>query len=135
MRSETQRISVEDFRAPTSKAPSTRCGYTILCLTAANIASLAAVTPTVATAAAASPSTVTGTTTALSVLGSDASGAANLTYTWAATSVPAGATAPTFSANGSNAAKNTVTTLSKAGSYTFTVTMVNGPRADDDQQC
>ena len=38
--------------------------------------------PTVATAAAASPSTVTGTTTALSVLGADDGGEANLKYTW-----------------------------------------------------
>ena len=48
-----------------------------------------------------------GTTTALSVLGADDGGEANLTYTWAATTLPGGGHAPTFSANGTNAAKNT----------------------------
>jgi hypothetical protein len=78
--------------------------------------------PTVATAASASPNTVTGTTTALSVLGADDGGEANLIYTWAATTVPGGAT-PSFSANGTNAAKNSTVTFNKAGSYTFQVTI------------
>jgi hypothetical protein len=84
-----------------------------------------AVAPTVATAASASPSPVTGTTTALSVLGADSGGESNLTYTWAATSVPSGASAPTFSANGTNAAKNATATFSKAGAYTFQATIKN----------
>ena len=67
--------------------------------------------PTVATAASASPSTVSGKTTALSVLGADDGGESNLTYSWAATSIPAGAPAPAFGVNSSNAAKNTVATL------------------------
>ena len=46
--------------------------------------------PTVATAAAATPATVTGTTTALSVLGADDAGESNLTYTWATTRHAAG---------------------------------------------
>ncbi|OAI50291.1 hypothetical protein AYO44_05755 [Planctomycetaceae bacterium SCGC AG-212-F19] len=78
--------------------------------------------PTVATAAAASPGTVAGSTTNLTVLGADDGGEANLTYTWAATSVPSGAT-PVFSANGTNAAKNASVTFNKAGSYTFQVSM------------
>jgi len=83
--------------------------------------------PTVATAASASPSTVTGTTSALSVLGadSDGGGEASLTYTWSATTLPSGASAPTYSANGTNAAKNTTATFSKAGSYTLAVTITD----------
>ncbi len=81
--------------------------------------------PTVATPAAASPSPVTGTTTALSVLGADDAGEANLTYSWAATTLPAGAAAPTYSVNGTNASKNTTATFTKAGTYGFTVTITD----------
>jgi hypothetical protein len=80
--------------------------------------------PTVATPAAANPSPVTGKTTALSVLGADDGGEANLTYTWAVTSEPTGAS-PTFSANGTNAAKNTTVTFNRAGGYTFQVTITD----------
>ncbi len=77
--------------------------------------------PTVATAAAATPSPVTGTTTALSVLGADNGGEANLTYSWATTGTPP---APvTFSANNSYAAKNSTATFAKAGSYAFQCTI------------
>ena len=77
-------------------------------------------------AAAATPSTVTGTTTALSVLGADIDpDEGNLTYTWAATTLPSGAAAPTFIANGTNAAKNTTATFSAAGTYVFTVTIAD----------
>ena len=79
--------------------------------------------PTVQTAAAANPRTVAGTTTSLAVLGADDGGESNLTYTWAVTSLPNGATAPTFSVNGTSAAKKSTATLSKAGAYTFTVTI------------
>jgi hypothetical protein len=95
-------------------------------LTAANVASIATVKPTVATAAAASPSPVTGTTTALSVLGADYAGEAGLTYAWAATTVPSGAAAPTFSVNGTNGSKVTTATFTKAGVYTFVVTIADG---------
>jgi hypothetical protein len=81
--------------------------------------------PTVATPASATPSPVTGTNTNLSVLGADDAGEANLKYTWAATTLPSGAKAPTFSANGTNAAKNTTATFSKAGKYTFKVTIAD----------
>jgi hypothetical protein len=75
--------------------------------------------PTVATAASATPSTVSGTTTALSVLGADDGGEAGLTYTWSST----GPASVTFSANGTNAAKATNVTFTRAGTYTFTVTL------------
>ena len=77
--------------------------------------------PTVATTAAATPSTVTGKTTALSVLGADDGGEANLTYSWATNGTPPAAV--TFSANGSNASKNTTATFAKAGTYAFQVTI------------
>ena len=75
--------------------------------------------------AAASPSTVTGTTTALSVTGVVPTGDASPTYTWAATAVPNGATAPTFSANGTTTSRTTTATFSAAGTYTFTVTVAD----------
>jgi hypothetical protein len=82
--------------------------------------------PTVATPATASPDAVAGTTTALSVLGADPSYAESaLSYTWATITAPAGATAPTFSANGSNAAKQTTVTFHQAGTYTFGVTIAD----------
>jgi PKD repeat protein len=77
--------------------------------------------PTVATAAKAAPSPATGATTVLSVLGTDDGGEANLTYTWATTGTPPAAVA--FSPNGTNAAKNTTATFTKAGSYSFQVTI------------
>jgi hypothetical protein len=80
--------------------------------------------PTVATPATASPSTVTGKTTALSVLGADDGGEANLTYTWTMVSGPTGAN-PTFSANGTNAAKHTTVTFNRAGGYVFQVTIAD----------
>ena len=81
--------------------------------------------PQVAQAAAAATNPVTGTSVALSTVGSDTNGENYLIYTWAASSVPSGATAPTFSVNGTNAAKNTTATFSAAGSYTFQVTITN----------
>ena len=80
-------------------------------------------TPTVATPASATPGAVTGKTTNLSVLGADDGGAAALTYTWAVTSKPSSAATPIFSANGTNAARNSTATFSQAGSYTFRVTI------------
>ena len=76
--------------------------------------------PTVATAAHAGAGTVTGTSTTLAVLGADVAGASNLSYTWSATTLPAGAAAPTFSVNGTNAAQNTSVTFAAAGTYVFT---------------
>jgi hypothetical protein len=81
--------------------------------------------PTVATPASATPSPVTGTTTSLSVLGADDTGEANLAYTWSGTSQPAGATIPSFSVNGTNAAKNSTATFYQAGNYTFLATITD----------
>ncbi len=81
--------------------------------------------PTVASPAQASPAEVTGSTTTLSVLGADDSGEANLTYTWAVTSKPAGAANPVFAINGTNAAKNVEVTFSAVGSYVFQVTIAD----------
>ena len=50
-------------------------------------------------------------------------GESSLTYSWTATAVPSGATRPAFSANGTNAAQNSTATFSKAGNYTFQVTI------------
>jgi fibronectin type 3 domain-containing protein len=57
----------------------------------------------------------------LAALGSDDAGEANLTYTWSATVLPAGAASPTFDANGTNAAKDTTATFVTPGDYTVQV--------------
>jgi hypothetical protein len=69
--------------------------------------------PTVVNAALATPNPVAGTNTALSVLGADDEGEAALKYTWSAT----GPAPVTFSANGTNGAKNSTANFTKAGSY------------------
>jgi len=79
--------------------------------------------PTVAVDAAANPSNVIGTTTNLTVLGADQAGESNLNYTWSTTGTPPASVS--FSANGTNAAKNTIATFSEAGTYSFTVTITN----------
>lgn len=78
--------------------------------------------PTVVTAAAATPAPVVGgTSTQLSVLGDDDGGEAALTYTWAASSgYPV-----TFSASGTNGAKNATATFTGAGTYTLEVTITD----------
>jgi hypothetical protein len=79
--------------------------------------------PTVATAASASPSPVVATSANLSVNGADDGGQAALTYTWSTTGTPP---APvTFSANGTNAAKNTTATFSRAGNYNLRATIAD----------
>lgn len=78
------------------------------------------VAPTVV-AAAATPATVTGSTTSLSVLGADDHGEPNLDYQWTAQ----GPAAVTFSENGTNAAKSSVASFTKAGSYTLTATITD----------
>ncbi len=77
--------------------------------------------PTVSSPAAASSNPATGTTTSLSVLSDDDGGEAALTYTWATTGTPPAAVS--FSANSSNAAKNTVAMFTTAGNYGFQVTI------------
>ncbi len=65
----------------------------------------------------------TSTTANLSVLATDSSGAASLTYSWATVGTPPAGV--TFSSNGTNAAQNTTATFSKAGSYVFQVTVTD----------
>ncbi len=77
--------------------------------------------PTVATAAAANPTPVTGTSTNLAVMGADQGGESVLTYTWSVM----GPAAVIFSANGTNAAKSTIATFTKMGTYNFLVTITN----------
>jgi len=76
--------------------------------------------PTVV-AATATPGTVTGSTAILSVLGADDHGEPNLRYGWTAQ----GPAAVTFSENGTNTAKSSVATFSRAGSYTLTATITD----------
>lgn len=77
--------------------------------------------PTIAQPASATLTTVTGKNTTLSVLGADDGGAPNLTYTW--TDTTANGAAPSFSINGTNAARITIVTFTKAGTYIFTATI------------
>ncbi|MGD0655260.1 MAG: hypothetical protein ABSA16_13015 [Thermoguttaceae bacterium] len=83
--------------------------------------------PTVSTAAKASPSTVTGTTSTLSVVGTDDGGESNLKYTWATTGTPPAPVTFTVngSVNGTNAAKNATATFTKSGTYYFQVTIMD----------
>jgi len=81
--------------------------------------------PTVANPAQSGASNVTGTSTTLSVLGASDLGESGLTYSWAMTGGPQGAT-PQFTGNATNAAKNTAVTFNEAGNYTFTVTISDG---------
>jgi hypothetical protein len=78
------------------------------------------VTPAAATVAAA------GTSITLTALGSDPAGANTLTYTWAATTVPAGVSTPTYdSNNGTNAGTTEIATVYGIGAYTFQVTITD----------
>ena len=81
--------------------------------------------PTLSAVAVATPSTVTTRTTSLSVLGHDDHGEANLRYNWSAPQVPAGASAPQFSAQGVNAAKSVTATFARAGTYLLRVTVTD----------
>lgn len=80
--------------------------------------------PTIASPANATPSTVTTKTTALSILGADDGGEGNLTYSWDALNDQANTV--TFSVNGSNAAKNSVATFTRPGTYTLRCTISDG---------
>jgi hypothetical protein len=84
---------------------------------------LGGIPPTVAVAASANPNPVTGAITSLSVLGADDGGEADLAYTWSTTGAPP---APVnFSANGTNSARTTTATFSKAGTYALRVTITD----------
>lgn len=73
--------------------------------------------PVLARPAAAKATTVSGRTIDLSVLGDDDGGESGLRYTWSSTGTPP--STPTYAPAPGNAAKNTVATVSKLGSYTF----------------
>jgi plastocyanin len=74
----------------------------------------------------ASESTGTSTTATLSALGDATDGEAGLTYQWSLVRLPAGAIRPTFTENGSNAARHTTVTFHKAGDYLFRCTISDG---------
>jgi fibronectin type 3 domain-containing protein len=84
-----------------------------------NVSIAANSAPTIATAAAANANPAVNLKTQLSALGADDGGEANLTYTWSVVGTAPGTV--TFSANGTNAAKSSTATLSKAGTYTLQV--------------
>jgi hypothetical protein len=83
------------------------------------------VTPAMAIPNPLSVNSVPGSTVSLSALGGASGGESTLTYTWSVITKPSGATNPTFSINGTNAAKNTVATFNQAGLYAFLVTIAN----------
>ncbi len=87
---------------------------------AGNTGTSGAKPPTVASAAHLASNTSTSVT--LSVLGADAAGESNLTYTWTITGTSG---TVNLSANGTNAAKNVTATFNQAGSYTFHVTITD----------
>lgn len=68
---------------------------------------------------------VRGSSVSLSVLGADDEGEAALKYTWSVTSGVAGAV--TFTANGTNAAKNTNSNFSATGDYILTASVQDVP--------
>jgi hypothetical protein len=67
---------------------------------------------------------IKGKTASLSAINGGTS--SSTIFTWSATTLPSGASAPTFSANKTNGAKNTTITFSKAGDYTLKLTAVTG---------
>ena len=74
--------------------------------------------------AVAGGTTIDGTTASISVLGRDDQSESLLTYAWQTSLVPSGGSA-SFSANSSNAAKNTQVTFSKPGDYELKVTITD----------
>jgi hypothetical protein len=79
--------------------------------------------PPAITSAIANPGTVTGVSTTLTASATDPKNpVSSLIYTWAATTVPAGAAAPLFTSNNTNSAQNTTAYFTAAGNYVFTVT-------------
>ena len=66
--------------------------------------------------------TITGKTASLSVLAQDAAG--SLTYTWSVSTASGGGSV-TFSVNGKTNAQTTTATFTKAGTYTFYVTIAD----------
>ncbi len=67
---------------------------------------------------------VFATSTAASTLAASTAGEATVTYTWSTIGTPPAAV--TWSANGTNAAKNTTATFTRAGTYSLAITMAQG---------
>ena len=112
--------STGSFTAPSSASTSTVKAVAGSVFGTATITTAAAVyAPTVASAASASPVTIADNATAVAVLGADDSGEAGLSYTWSST----GPAAVAFSVNGTNSAKSSSATFSRAGAYRLTVTI------------
>lgn len=80
--------------------------------------------PVVVNPAAASPATVAGNSTDLSVLGNDNTDEWNLSYFWSAVGIAPARVA--FTANGTNAAKNTSAIFIKAGTYDLQCRIFDG---------
>ena len=89
--------------------------------------------PTVTSVAASSPVIVTGTKAHLSVSATSNSGG-TLSYNWTLLHKPSGAATPTFTANNSGTANDTIAHFFKAGTYIFrsTITDSNGGVAVSD---
>ena len=84
--------------------------------------------PTIATAPA-SAVHAEPTKLNLSALGNTQRGESFLTYHWSVVAKPTGADDPLFSANATNAAKNSVATFAKSGSYTLRLEIHNGDQS------
>jgi hypothetical protein len=67
---------------------------------------------------------IIGKTATLSILGSDDGGESKLRYTWSVTTKPSGGSV-SFNVNGTNAAKNSLATFTKAGTYNINVTITD----------
>jgi hypothetical protein len=105
-------------------APNTGHGTDTVRASASGVSGTAAVTyaqPPNMISASANPNPVSGTTTQLMATANDPNGVGGLIYTWALLSGPAGVTFG--SNNGSTNGNNVTATFTKAGSYTFQLTV------------
>jgi hypothetical protein len=105
-------------------APASGTGTNMVLATAGGISGMATVTfaqAPIITSASAAPTS--GTTTTLTAAATDPNGVGGLVYKWSLSSGPA---AVTFSSNNGTTTGNNVTaTFSRAGSYTFLVTVTD----------
>jgi hypothetical protein len=98
-------------------------------LTSSAISLVSRLGPVVNTAATATPSLVAGTSSALAVVASDyydsAESSTPLSYHWVVTSLPTGASTPSFAANSNSSASSTVANFYMAGNYVLGVTITD----------
>jgi hypothetical protein len=107
-------------------APNTGHGADTVRASAGGVSGTAAVTyaqPPNMISASANPSPVTGKTTQLMATANDPNGVGGLIYTWALLSGPAGANFA--SNNGTTDGNNVMATFTKAGNYTFQLTVTD----------